>query len=83
MKNWYAVFEDDVQNPVTVEENLNSLGLKRFEKAAKAGSIGGRKVYGMWVTDHVSEQAYTIKRHGRVPGQVDALHKAWQDKKKS
>ncbi len=74
MIKWYAIFEDDPQREVLVEEveegKLRADALKRFEDARKANELYGRETRGMWMIDDMTEQADVIKRHGRIPGNI-------------
>ncbi len=75
MRKWHAIFEDDPQTDKDVEEPL-----KRFEDAATAGEINGRKVIAMWIIDEATEQADVIKVAGRVPGNIARRHDAWKSR---
>ena len=46
MMEWTIVFEDDIANPIVIEQRTdepNSAFLERFDEAAKAKAYVGRK----------------------------------------
>jgi hypothetical protein len=68
MRKWYAVFDDDPQHETPVEETESGSDiLNRFDAAAKADAYDGRKVSGMWIIDHNTEQEDVLCIHGAVP----------------
>ncbi len=75
MIKWYAIFEDNPQREVLVEEveegKFRAAALKRFEDARTANAIYGRDTRGMWMIDDTMEQGDVIKRHGSVPGNIN------------
>ncbi len=75
MIKWYAIFEDNPQREVLVEEveegKLRAAALKRFENARTANAIYGRETRGMWMIDDTTDQEDVIKKHGTVPGNIN------------
>ena len=69
-KKWYATFwaqpETTVEIPVDNADELSS----RFDGVAAVGHLDRRRVKGMWIVDHATEQDEVIRIHGVVPALI-------------
>ena len=57
--------------------------LKRFDAAAKAKKLDGRKVIGMWVEDTSTEQGDVPRACGHYPVEIPQRHEAWKRRNKA
>jgi hypothetical protein len=73
MLKWCAIYQDDPQKEVCIEEPApRDAVLKRFG----LGMHGGRAVVGMWLIDGATEQDDVIAIYGHVPVPIQIRYAA-------
>ena len=84
MRKWYAAFEDSISDEPTIisASPREAATLRRFDTVAKAGEIEGRKIYGMWIIDHDTEQGDVPRVHGAIPLEIQRRHQEWKARQK-
>ncbi len=80
MPTWQIVFKGDAQGNLRIEKR--EYDAARFDATAKATEFDGHEVIGMWVIDHDTPNADVIRKHGRVPKDIDTRFNAWKARKK-
>ncbi len=82
MKKWYITFkessEKNVETIVAERGDLGPEAFKRFDAVAKKGKYQGRKILGMWILDHGSEQEDVLKHYGQIPAGYQLRHENWK-----
>ena len=76
MRTWTVVYQGTRREEVIEQGSLGSETLANFDKAAKAGSINGRAITGMWINDCSAAEHRVLRIYGRVGGDIHSRHAA-------
>jgi hypothetical protein len=71
VKQWFVIFDRRPRRSERVDTPLY-----RFDYVAKTAEMDGRKIFGMWIIDHETEQVDVTKIHGHVPENILRLYDA-------
>lgn len=76
MRTWTVVYQGTRREEIVEEGELGSSALANFDKAARAGSLNGRAVTGMWIIDDAVAAGEVLRIYGRVGGELHSRHAA-------
>ena len=76
MRTWTVVYQGTQREEVIEQGPFGSETLANFDKAAKAGSINGRAITGMWIIDCAAAEHQVLRIFGRVGSDIHSRHAA-------
>jgi hypothetical protein len=82
MKQLHAIFADDPQRSViSLAGGTDASRVECFREARQSGTLAGRKVVGLWLTEEATPQPDVLEIYGRVPLDIHIRHDVWKTAK--